>query len=219
MNIPNHWSDRLIEMGACPEAIAWARAQPNETTAWQQCARGDWMLWLLGKLSGDPGSDARKRLVLCACDCAETAAHLADGETQMAIARCLTLARDWADGGETDLDDVREASVAAVTAPDAAYAAAASAAYSAASAVAYTAALGALAATSAAHAAGLGASAVTNAAAANAAYSAANAADAAALAAANDANDAANDAAWHKALAICADIVREHYPQPPERDL
>lgn len=167
------WTDDLVRLGACQGAIDWARTQPDLKTAWRVCKRGDWMLWLALRVSGHRESDARKRAVLCACDCAEVKAHLANDDTQMTIAWCLTLTRDWATGGAYSAD-----------AADAAYAAA----YSAAYAAAYSAA----------------ADAAYSAAAYSAAYSAAAAAaaDSAAYSAAADAAD--------------ADIVREHYPQPPE---
>lgn len=130
----SHWIDRLVSLDAGKDAVAWAHRQPSLAVAWRKCRRGDWMLRLLGRSSGALGSDAHRRLVSCACDCAELSAHLATPDGQMAIALCLTIARDWASGGESDMEDVRAASVAATadyaghaavaaTADDAAYAA------------------------------------------------------------------------------------------------
>ena len=138
----SHWSDRLTELGACTPAVEWARRQTSLAVAWKKCKRGDWMLWLLSRLSGEPGSDARKKLCLATCDCAEQSAHLATSDGQMAIALCLTITRDWANGGASDIEDVRAAAYAAYAAAhaaaDAAYAADA-AAYVAAYDAAYAA--------------------------------------------------------------------------------
>ena len=100
-----HWSKRL-PTGACNEAVDWARKQRSAAMAWATCKRSDWMLWLLGSLAGKPGSDARKPLVLCACDCAELAApYWRKGDDRPA--KALGAARDWARGGATTIDEVR----------------------------------------------------------------------------------------------------------------
>jgi len=134
-NITDHWSLNLPSK-ACQSAKDWARTQPDLATAWKTCTRGDWMMWLLGYLSGLPGSDARRKLVLCACDCAETSAYLVDSSVRPSFDRCLSVARDWARGGTSTLDDVRSAAVASASASvasaaDTAYASAAFAAYAA----------------------------------------------------------------------------------------
>jgi len=41
----------LQSINACGEAIRWASDFDNAQAAWDACERGDWMLWLLGKLS------------------------------------------------------------------------------------------------------------------------------------------------------------------------
>jgi len=125
-----HWSANLPR-AACQSAKEWARTQPDLVTAWKTCTRGDWMMWLLGYLSGLPGSDSRRKLVLCACDCAETSAYLVDSSVLPSFDRCLSVARDWARGGKSTLDDVRsgaayaaaDASAYSYAAPAAAYAA------------------------------------------------------------------------------------------------
>ena len=154
------------------------------------------MLWLLGGLSGPPESDSRRKLVLAACDCAELALkHVPEGEDRPR--KAINTARRWArqeDG--VNLDEVRGAAdaAAAYAAAYAAYAAAdATYATDAAAYAAYT--------------------ADADADAAYAAYAAADAAwaaDAAAYAA------YAADAARTHTHARCADIVRRHYPAPPE---
>ncbi len=170
----------LQALGACDEAVEWAGKQESAATAWRDCQRGDWMLWLLGKLSGKPDSVKRRKLVLCACECARLSLkYVKRGEERPRIA--IETAEKWARGDGPTLDDVRAAADAAYADAAAAYAADAAAAYAAADA-------------------------------ADAAYADADAAYAAANAAAYA---AAADAARTKTLAVCADIVRKHYPKAP----
>jgi len=131
--------------------------------------RGDWMMWLLGYLSGPPGAGARRKLVLCACDCAEKSAYLVDSSVRPSFDKCLEVTRDWTRGGTSTLDDVRSA---ATTATDTAAEAAAAAAEIVYAATAYDAAYYAAATTATA---GVG-----------------------------------------PAAAAAADVVRKHYPEPPE---
>jgi hypothetical protein len=88
-----HWSNKLEAIGACGDAVAWCRTQPSLAVAWRVCDRGDWMLWLAGRLSGKPGSHRRRKLVLAACDCAELGrAHWRGPEP----AEALGAVRAWA---------------------------------------------------------------------------------------------------------------------------
>ena len=61
-----HWTDRLVELQACKEAVEWARTQPDFATAWATCQRGDWMEWLLGELKcwPDGAEDEHERVFL-----------------------------------------------------------------------------------------------------------------------------------------------------------
>ena len=63
-------SKKLKELGACKNAVEWADKFTTAQEAWDACERGDWMLWLLGKLSGSPRSKSRKKLVLASVKCA-----------------------------------------------------------------------------------------------------------------------------------------------------
>lgn len=105
----------LRSLDACSEAVTWAETQPDLQTAWTQCHRGDWMLWLAARLDID-----RPTLVLAACDCAEEAVRHCGEDEALAVVWAIDAARRWA-RGETDLDEVRAASAAAYAA--AAYAA------------------------------------------------------------------------------------------------
>ena len=172
-------TDLLRSLEACHEAREWAASYSTLAEAWQVCDRGDWMLWLAGRLSGAPESDSRKRLVLATCACARLGLpYVHAGE--MRPLKAIETAEQWARSEGGTPKDVRTAAAAAAAsdATDAAYTAAvaAAAAAAAAAAVAYT-----------------------------AAYTTAAAAAAA--------------AAWRSkradVLKQCADLVRQHYPQPP----
>lgn len=191
----------LVDLGACEDAREWVDAQPDAEAAWAACERGDWMLWLAGRLSGPPGSESRRRLVLAACDCAELARpHVPAAWRDRiwpAVDQALHVARSWARRvpGVTP-EDVRRAGAAA-------YAAAAYAA----GLVDDATWLAATAADAAAATAWVDAAYVAG--------------DAAAAIVGGDAaivdGDAAADAARPAMLRACAHVVRAHYPEPPKR--
>jgi hypothetical protein len=190
-----HWSNKLGALGACFDSIEYAKTQPDFQTAWDNCKRGDWMLWLATKL---PAQVTRQQLVFTACQCARLALPYTKDAR---ILTCIEVTEAWT-RNEATINQVKQArnaaayvAYAAAAAADAAADAAAYAAYAAAYVAAYV-AYAADAATSAADAA---------------AYAAADAAaDAAAYAAAYAAADAAAYAARNKTLLKCADIVRQH---------
>ncbi len=111
-----HWIKRLQEMSACREAMCWADNFDTIEMAWAACERGDWMLWLLGKCSGDSsGSDSRKKLVLTACECARLALpFVTKGETRPL--KAIETAEAWARGDGVSLEDVTKAAAAAYAA-------------------------------------------------------------------------------------------------------
>lgn len=179
-------SEFLAGLGACCEARQWAEQFRDPQTAWNECKRGDWMLWLLGRMSGPPGSDSRKAVVFVACQCARlTLSHFEARYPEDKRPRAAIETAEHHCLHKATLKEVRAASNAANAAANAANAAAA-AAYAAANA----------------------ASAAAN----TAAYAAAAAANTAAYAA-ND--DAAAANARTKCLAECAEIVRKHFPIAP----
>jgi hypothetical protein len=142
-------SETLRTIGACDEAREWADSYTSAKKAWNECERGDWMLWLLGKLSGEPESSKRKKLVLCACECAELALPYTKDKR---VKKCIDTTRAWANGKST-IEEVIEARFAADAATDAAASAAAAyAANAAASAAAYASAAASAAAYAAANA-------------------------------------------------------------------
>ena len=179
------FEDLLHELGACSSAVEWAHGKTLHVV-WNTCNRGNWLLWLVGKMADENGWPTRKQLVLAACACAEQALkYVPKGEDRPK--KAIQTARAWARGKAT-IKEVRNAayaayaSCAAYAAADAAYASA----YYAANAADY-------AANAAAYAA-------------NAAYASYAAADAA------NAADYATDRT--KALAESANIVQKLIKEP-----
>ena len=137
MKTKAHWSDKLVDLGACSEAVVWARTQNTQTSAWKSCRRGDWMLWILGKLVGPPKSGSRKKLVLACCDCAETSLPIFEKRypNDARPRKAIETARAWATGtGGVALKNLRAAAAYADAA--AAFAATADCAAGAAAATA-----------------------------------------------------------------------------------
>ena len=62
----------MRSLKACEEARVWANGK-TLAEIWEQCERGDWMLWLCGNMADKDGWPTRKELVLAACSCAERA--------------------------------------------------------------------------------------------------------------------------------------------------
>ena len=124
----------LVELNACSEAREWASGK-SLAAVWKTCKRGDWLLWLCGKMADKPNWPTHKEVVLAACDCAELSLkHVPPGEERPR--KCLETVRAWAAGNAT-IHEVRTARAA-----DAAYAYAyaaadAAAAYAADAAAAY----------------------------------------------------------------------------------
>ena len=187
-----NYIDQIAAMGACPNALDWLDGAKHSTLqeAWNACFRADWMLWLFGHGQAVP----REKLVLCACDIAETVLiHIPAGEDRPRTA--IETARRWA-RGEASIEEVRsahaDAFAAYVHATIGAAAGAAAAAAVHATRTAYT----------LAHS--------------DAAVQAANYTTEAAGAAAYAAYGATLTDAAADADAASADIVRRHFPAPPE---
>lgn len=45
----SHWSARLAALEACPEGVDFGRTQADALAGWNDCRRGDWMLWFLAR--------------------------------------------------------------------------------------------------------------------------------------------------------------------------
>jgi hypothetical protein len=126
--------EHLRSLGACGDAVAFASRYDSLAAAWAACEDPRWLLWYAGRVSGPRGAEPRRRLTLCACECARLALpYVRAGEERPRIA--IETAEAWARGGEgaPTLEQVRVAAAAAdaadaYAAADAAYAAAAAAA-------------------------------------------------------------------------------------------
>jgi len=202
---------KLKKLDACNDAREWVATQKNYKEAWQNCERGDWMLWLAKRLKVDD-----RKLTLAKFKCANQVRHLIKDQRSIAA---LDAAEKYGNG-EISRDELNAAAAAAYAV--AAYAAAAAyavAAYAAADAAvaAYAAADAAVAAAAAyADAAVAVAAAYADAAVAVAAAAAYAAADAAVAVAAADAYAAADAAvavaaadAYKESLKKSADFCRE----------
>ena len=196
----NDYIKKIKKLNACGEAIQDALKYETSQELWDNCERGDWMLWLISKLSGEAGDDRRKPLVLTACKCARLSLkYVKKGELRPL--KAIETTERWARGEEgVTSNDVRTAADA--SSDYAAYASAPSAYAAYAAADAYAAASSTYAAYDAYDAA---AAVVADAAAAAYAASSTYAAYAAVVADASVAADAAT-------LKKCADIVRADYP-------
>lgn len=104
------WHAKLKRLGACPKAIEWAKGYRSARKAWQECHRGDWMLWLCGRYSGQPESAGRKKLVLCACECARLSLPIYEKKypNDNRVRNCIEVAERWAKG-KTTIEELREA--------------------------------------------------------------------------------------------------------------
>ena len=110
--------DALVELNACPDAVDWARTQPDSQAAWRTCDRGDWLLWLLGR-TVTKGSPRHKRLVLVTCRIAsDSLRYVAKGENRPRVA--IRTTRRWAIG-KASIEDVEAAGRAAGAAGAAAW--------------------------------------------------------------------------------------------------
>ena len=61
----------LKKLKACKDAISWFEEQQSNMIAWENCHRGDWMLWIARRLKID-----NKVLTLAKAHCAATVRHL-----------------------------------------------------------------------------------------------------------------------------------------------
>lgn len=114
---------KLKSLGACEEAREWLGKRDLET-AWKECERPDWMIWLAGRIVD------RKLLVKTACKCAELALPIYEAKypNDMRVRNCIAVTLKWV-AGKASLGDVATARRAAADA--AAYAAYAAYAYAA----------------------------------------------------------------------------------------
>ena len=113
---------KLIDLDACREAREWADRK-TLSEIWEQCPRGDWMLWLARRAGVD-----KRTMTAAKADCAATIKHLMKDPRSI---KALETAQAYGRGEATD-DELADAADAADAAADAAAAAADDAAAAAA---------------------------------------------------------------------------------------
>ena len=116
----------LEKISACHAAVAFADKYETAQAAWDACQRGDWMLWLLGKLAGPVDSDSRKKLFGVCAEVAELVLPIYEkrypGDNR--VRECIDTGKRYAAGTAT-LEELRKArdtaaAAAAAAAADAA---------------------------------------------------------------------------------------------------
>ena len=109
---------QLKAIGACKEAVLWAKDYKTLRSAWEACERGDWMLWLCAKMEGKKGWSTRQQIVLVACDCAELVLPIYEKKypDDKRVRNCIEVTRKWANGKAT-IEEVRQARRAAYATP------------------------------------------------------------------------------------------------------
>ena len=182
--------EKLKKLNACQDAIEYSEKFSTLQKAWNECNRGDWMLWLLGRLSGPPDSESRKHVVLIACKCARLSLKYIPKDEKRPLEAIQTTEKY--SNGKATFEEVKKA-FAAATAAFAASTASDSAAASA-SATAFAASTAAFAASTASDSAAASATAF----AASATASAAASATAASV--------------KEDILKKCSNIVRKYHP-------
>ena len=109
MNAPE-FMKLLQELRACADAREWAEGK-DLAQVWQECQRGDWLLWLCVKMADHAGWPTRKEVVLAACACAEVALkYVRPGEERPRIV--IETVRRWTQG-LAKIGEVRSAAAAA----------------------------------------------------------------------------------------------------------
>ena len=124
--------EELIQLRACGEAVEWAKNYDSFASAWKECERGDWMLWLCGTKKGKKGWPSQEEIVLVECDCAELVLPIYEKQypNDSRIRDCIETTRQWAKGEATEAE-LEAATWAAWEAAEAAAGAAARAAWEA----------------------------------------------------------------------------------------
>ena len=118
-----NWTKKLINLGACIEAVKWASQYPTAQSAWDACERPDWLLWLLQRTQ-PPTKDIHHAYVRIAC----AEARLALPYTiDPRVRKCIETVEGW-ERGERTLAEVNAAGAASWDAARAAWAAAGAAA-------------------------------------------------------------------------------------------
>ena len=114
----------LKKLGACSDAVAFADKYGSLQAAWDACPRGDWQLWLLGRIAGPVDMDSRRKLVGVCAEIAELVLPIFEKRNpdDKRVRECIETCKRYAAGIAT-IEEVRKARSAADAAAYAAYAA------------------------------------------------------------------------------------------------
>ena len=85
---------KLENLRPCSEALEYAKKFDTLQQAWDDCERSDWMLWLLGKICGQPRSQSRHELVWIACQCARLSLRYAP-KNELRPLQAIEAAEGW----------------------------------------------------------------------------------------------------------------------------
>ena len=98
--------EELIQLRACSDAVEWAKNYDSFASAWKECERGDWMLWLCGTKKGKKGWPSQEEIVLVECDCAELVLPIYEKQypNDSRIRDCIETTRQWAKGEATEAE-------------------------------------------------------------------------------------------------------------------
>jgi len=93
------FKQQLIDWEVCKKAIQWVEDRTLQQ-AWNDCPRGDWMLWLLEEMKEKEGWLDEKQITLLDCWCARrTFKYLPEGETRPL--KAIEAKEAWARGEMT----------------------------------------------------------------------------------------------------------------------
>jgi hypothetical protein len=100
---------QLMDMDACDEAIAWV-GDRTLTEAWALCPRGDWMLWWLGMMAGDPMWPTHQEVVRHTCVVVRKAVEFIPEITgnKVLFSKAIETTELWA-SNMTDIESVENA--------------------------------------------------------------------------------------------------------------
>ncbi|KKN77755.1 hypothetical protein LCGC14_0357290 [marine sediment metagenome] len=136
-------SDRIEHLSPCLEGVEYLNTFDTWEDFWQKCNRGDWMLWLCGKLAGEPMSDSRRPLALAACECARLSLPYLSPRSRENSTKLIRLVETWATNNTVTRQHLLDAATYGAGAAGAAYAAYSDVAAAAAYAATYGAGAGA----------------------------------------------------------------------------
>jgi hypothetical protein len=104
------WLERLHALRPCDDGLIFASQFKTWQECWDNIDRGDWSLWVVGRLSGPPESDGRKKLVLACCECVRLALPIFEKRypEDNRVLVCIETTEKWA-RGEATIEQVKQA--------------------------------------------------------------------------------------------------------------